>query len=155
MSQPQPPPLLRHLSKLLRPVVALDRRVLQTRPQVLADGENVAAGVGKVRHDQEQLVPGLPQAHHHAGLREAIRGELPGQPLNPVVYPLHPGDEAGGGVLAGVGGEKPVLIGEDDQEVSVHQVGHHGREVVVIAEGGPLQLLHRHHIVLVDDAQHP
>ena len=78
------------------------------------------------------------------------------------------------GVVPGVAGVQPPGVGQVHQEVGVHQVGHHRRQVVVVPEealvlgralgrvplsrGAPasadVDLVHGHHVVLVDHREH-
>ena len=61
------------------------------------------------------------------------------------------GDEMGAGVFARVGAEQAFLVGQDDQRIGFHQIGHQGTQGVVIAK---FDFIVHHRVILVDDRQH-
>ena len=96
------------------------------------------------------LLGGRQLGGHPAGSdrRSATAGcllQLPG-------YAPNQWDEAGVGVGPGVLVVQPLNIGQNDQEMGLGQIGHQGREVVIVAE---FDLLHDHCVVLVDDRNDP
>src|SRR5688572_2867311 len=54
--------------KRLRRDEAHDRKVLARRPQILADGENVAAGAAEILEHREELLVLLAETGHQAAL---------------------------------------------------------------------------------------
>ena len=60
-------------------------------------------------------------------------------------------DETRLGVTAGVGAVQPFLVGQDDQQVGLDQVGHQRAQRVVVAK---LDLVVDHRVVFVDDRHH-
>lgn len=82
------------------------------------------------------------------------RSGAAGQGADLVGDRVHLGDEPGGGVAVGVGGVEPVDVREEDQQVSLHQPRHNGREGVVLADGGlDADFVGGHGVVLVEDGQ--
>ena len=61
-------------------------------------------------------------------------------------------DQSGIGIAARVGSKQTVLIGENDQHIRLHLVGHQGCQRVVIAKA---QLVGDYRVVLIDDWHHP
>jgi hypothetical protein len=61
-------------------------------------------------------------------------------------------DRLGGGVRPRVGGEQPVGVREEHEQVGAEQNGDLGGEEVVVAEG---DLVRRRRVVLVDDGDDP
>jgi hypothetical protein len=67
---------------------------------------------------------------------------------------VHPSliDQAGIGVPARVAVEETILVGEQDQQIRLDQVGDQGGQGVVVAEA---QLVGGNRVVLVDDRDDP
>src|SRR5438477_585447 len=62
------------LRELVGRPVTLDRQMHRRWPQVLADGEDVRPLRGDVAHRRDDLVLGLTEAEHDAGLADDVRG---------------------------------------------------------------------------------
>ena len=55
--------------------------------------------------------------------------------------------------MAGVGGVETVNVGQNQQQVGVHQVGNQRRQAIVIAEDSA-DFVHGHHVVFVEKRHH-
>src|SRR5258707_6502281 len=69
MPEPERERLDLHLSELIGVVIALDRQVLERRPQVLADREDVGVDLAQGLEGLGQLWPRLAEADHQRALR--------------------------------------------------------------------------------------
>ena len=92
---------------------------------------------------------GLDLGSHAA--RAATGSGTSGHALDLGVYLLHYRNQLGMRVFAGIGRVQPVDIAEQNEEVGIQKVGHHGRQIVVVAELLLLDFVGSQHIVFVDD----
>ena len=117
-----------HLGELVGVVVALERQVLDRRPQVLADREDVAVDRAQRLERLGQLVAGLAQADHQAALGVDLVAVLRGVDLGPLEDAQRP-------VPAGALADR-LLEPPHGLEVVVEDVRpglHHGPERLLLA----------------------
>ena len=95
------------------------------------------------------------QLGEHAARAQAVRRAARGLPqLCGKRSRRHLADQASGRVLARIGGVQPFLVGQQHQQVRLHQVGDLGRQVVVVANAdffggdGVVFIDNRHHLLL-------
>lgn len=117
------------------------RDVIEYRGRGPIGNDHVTAGLGA-------NVRGLELGGHAAGAQGGPRpaGQFPDLPGERGDFR----DEGGLWMGMGVGGVKPVNIGQQDQQVCLHAHGHHGGQGVVVPDP---HFLGGHRVVFVDDGQ--